>query len=158
MIKKETINKLISVLLVIVLSSCNQKRESYFLKDQNNNIVEIIRNDDTLYIFEYDKTRKIEWKKLVKINDEYFDFDILKRKRNDANFYLFFSKTKFKYRIINKFSLINDSIIVGNNEGEMYYTEIKSNEKPVNFKFYHSKDFVITKITTKIGKDMSIYE
>ncbi|MCA6423750.1 MAG: hypothetical protein IM568_13190 [Flavobacterium sp.] len=158
MIKKETIIKIISVLSIVIICCCNQESESYFLKDKNNNTVEIIRNKDKLSIFEYDNSKKMELRDLVKINDDYFDDNVLERKRNDTNSYLFLSKCKKKYLVIDKHSLLNDSIIIGNKENEMYYTEIKSNEKPVNFKYYYNKNYEIKKITIKIGKKIRIYE
>ena len=158
MIKKENINKIMYVFSIIIICSCNQKKENYFLKDKNNNIIEIVSNKDKLSIFEYDNSKKMKLRDLVKINNDYFDDNILKKKGNYTDSYIFLSKNKKKYLVIDKHSLLNNSIIIGNKEKEMYYTEIKSNEKPVNFKYYYNKNYEIKKITIKIGKKIQIYE
>lgn len=156
MIKIKLTSNIKFIFLIILFYSCKNKNESYLLKNKNGEIIEIVNHEDKLSIFEYDNTKKLLLRDLVKVNNEYYDIDILKKNTNKSNSHLFLSKNKFL--VVDRHSLLNDSMIIGNKEYGFFYTEIKSNNKPVIFKYYYNNSYEIKKIKIIIGKNIQIYE
>lgn len=145
----------------IIIVSCSQDGKCYFLKNQydKNCFFEIIKKKDSIFIYEHYKDNKRDLRMtLLKYNDGYVNILCLKQKKKDTINFFFLSKSKSKYLITDRFSLLNDSVITGNKEGGMFYTEIKANEKPVNYRYYHNENFEIKKIVLKIGKDIYLFE
>lgn len=133
--------------------SCNKKNEYYLtsLTDKNTSF-KIAQNIDSIIISEKDNTKNISKSKIFfKINNNYV------LKLSDEKHNIYFSTDIHKSLIRNDFSLLNDSIITGNKEGVSFFTEIKSNNKPVNYKYYYDSTFKINRIEYRIGGKTFIY-
>jgi hypothetical protein len=158
MIKKEIMSKLTATILFFLIFISCKKEEKYYLENQEGNRIEILKENNKLSIFEYDKSKKYLLRSLVKIDDEYFDNFNLNQRLNNKDTFLFLSKNKYIYVLKDKKSLLNDSMKIGFRNQGMYYTEVKSIEKPVNFKYYYDDNYDIKKIIINIGGKTKIFE
>lgn len=157
--KKKTILNRFYLLVGIMIIGCSHDN-GYFLKNQEdkNNFFEIKNKEDSIFIFEHYNFKKELKKILLKDKDGYLNITSLKGNKKDINPGFFLAKRKVKYLRVDRFSLLNDSVITGNKDGVLFYTEIKSNKKPVNYRYYYDENYKIIKIVIKIGNDIYLYE
>ncbi len=134
--------------------SCNKHNEYYLRSSSDKNTFYKIKNSgNSLIITEHDDVKNIaKTRVFLKEKHNY----ILKASNEKS--YIYFSTNIHKDLIKDDFSLLNDSVITGNKIKENYYTEIKSNNKPVFYKYYYDEIFKINKIEYKIGNKVFKYE
>ena len=134
--------------------SCNKHNEYYLRSSSDKSTFYKIKDSgNSLIITEHDDAKNIvKSRAFFKKNHNY----ILKASNEKS--YIYFSTNIHKDLIKDDFSLLNDSIITGNKINGNYYTEIKSNRKPVLYKYYYDKTFKIIKIEYKIGNKVFKYE
>lgn len=134
--------------------SCNKHNEYYLRSSSDKNTFYKIKDSgNSLIITEHDDAKNIAKSRVfLKENHNY----VLKVSNEKS--YIYFSTNTHKDLIKDDFSLLNDSVTTGNKEKGKYYTEIKSNNKPVLYKYYYNELFKINKIEYKIGNKVFKYE
>ncbi|HLO73666.1 MAG TPA: hypothetical protein VK164_07000 [Flavobacterium sp.] len=154
MTRIESTNKSLLIFVLLFLYSCNNN----FLKCEKGNLIEVEYKQNHILIYEFDKSNKKVLKDLVKVEDEFFDNELPRKFNKNIKTKPFLSKKKTKYLIVDKFSLLNDSIIIKDKVNGFFCTEQKSNIRPVCYKFFYSENYEIKKIEIRIGKDFDIYK
>ncbi|MGE8553344.1 MAG: hypothetical protein ACN6OB_05320 [Chryseobacterium jejuense] len=134
--------------------SCNKNNEYYLRSSSDKNTLYKIKDSSNYMVMtEHDNTKNITKSKMfLKENHNYV------LKASSGKSYIFFSTNIHKDLIKDDFSLLNDSLTTGNKEKGGYYTEIKSNNKPVLYKYYYDETLRINKIEYKIGNKVFKYE
>ena len=133
--------------------SCNKYNEYYLKSSSDKNTLYKIKDDgNSIIITEYDEAKNITKSRVFLYENHNY---VLKE---SGKSYIYFSTNIHKDLIKDDFSLLNDSITTGNKEKEEYYTEIKSNNKPILYKYYYDEIFKINKIEYKIGNKVFKYE
>nr|WP_199162417.1 hypothetical protein [Elizabethkingia sp. ASV34] len=140
--------------ILILLLSCKENKTKYFLKskDDKNTIYKVELLKKEIIITELSKKENIK-----KVNVYYKvgrDYVLRTSGRKPIVYFSLNSNQDF---IKDDFSLLNDSIITGNSENNIFFTKRKSNNKPIEYSYYYDKDFFITKIIYHIGTKEIIY-
>lgn len=152
----KSMNRKIYVIFAFLffIFSCNKHNEYYLRSSSDKNTFYKIKDStNSLIITEHDNAKGIKKSRVfLKKNKNY----ILKASNEKS--YIYFSTNVHKDLIKDDFSLLNDSIITGNKIKGKYYTEVKSNNKPVLYKYYYDEMFKINKIEYKIGNKAFKYE
>lgn len=152
----KSMNRKIYVIFAFLffIFSCNKHNEYYLRSSSDKNTFYKIKDStNSLIITEHDNAKGIKKSRVFfKKNKNY----ILKASNEKS--YIYFSTNVHKDLIKDDFSLLNDSIITGNKIKGKYYTEVKSNNKPVLYKYYYDEMFKINKIEYKIGNKAFKYE
>lgn len=140
--------------LLFFISSCSKHNEYYLRSSSDKNtLYQVKKNGNSLRITEYDDAKSIaKTRMFVKENNNYVFT------ASNGKTYIYFSTNIYKDLIKDDFSLLNDSVTTGNEEKGLYYTVIKSNNKPVLYKYYYDDKLKINKIEYKIGNRVFIYE
>jgi hypothetical protein len=163
--KKKNImsNNFILVLFVMLISiqySCKDKSNKYYLlnSEDKSTYFEVIYENNCLKIFErFNKKSKLKVD-LILHDDEYIHKIDYNTKKTSKKSYVFLSTKKHTKLLEDDFSLLNDSIITGNTDGELYFTVVKSNLKPVKYKYFYDKEYRVKKIIYNLGNKVAVYQ
>lgn len=137
----------------LALFSCNKETVLY-LKEDKNDFLRIVKESNSIKIYEKNLNRPT--KVLSFINGEYYIGNV--HKINNDTYVFLSTKKKYELEFIDNFSLLNDSIKIKKLGANNYITEIKSNKKPINYKYFYDKDFNIYKLIYKKGNHQYIYQ
>ena len=151
----KSINKLLLIIIFIISFSCSKRSEDIlYLEKDHTKFLKIDYSNNQIAINESSSSYPLKTLRLK--NGKYYLGKVVD---NEIDSLIFLSNEgDYRYLMYDRFSLIDDSVIIKKQSHNNFSTLIKSNKKPVLIEYFYDSNYKINKVVYNIGKEHLIYK